>query len=276
MQMSWRPRAARQPPSNQQVLCPDGARLQVQIRGPSEGVALVLLQGQANSHDWWTGMRRRYEERFRTITMDYRGTGTTHSPAGDLTTGLMAEDVISVLNALDVDQAHVYGTSMGGRVAQMLAGRHPSRVLSLALACTSPGGRLAIEPTDDVRRALADSDPITRAATMVELFYTRNWGTDPMQSHLFGDSTMTAADRQRHVRMSAHHDAWDLLPNIQCPTLVLHGKQDRITPSGNAEIIADAIPDARLHIHPTGRHGFFDEFASDLHSALKPFWLRAE
>ena len=262
--------------SNQQVLCPDGARLQVQTGGPSEGLVLVLLQGQANSHDWWTGLRCRYEERFRTITMDYRGTGTTHSPAGDLTTGLLAEDVVSVLNALDVDQAHVYGTSMGGRVAQMLAGRHPTRVLSLALACTSPGGKHAIEPNNDVRPALAASDPSARAAAMVELFYTPDWGTDPMQSHLLGDPTMTAADRRRHLKMSVHHDAWDLLPKIQCPTLVLHGKQDRITPSVNAEVIADAIPDAQLHFHSTGRHGFFDEFAADLDVTLEPFWLRAE
>lgn len=262
--------------NNQQVLCPDGARLQVQTAGPSEGAVLVLLQGQANSHDWWAGLRRRYEKGFRTITMDYRGTGTTRSPAGGLTTGLLAEDVVCVLDALDVDQAHVYGASMGGRVAQMLAGRHPNRVLSLALACTSPGGRHAIGPNNDVRQALADSDPSARSAAMVDLFYTPGWGTDPTQSHLFGDPTMTAADRRRHLSMSAHHDAWDLLSKIQCPTVVLHGKQDRLTPSANAEVIADAIPGARLHIHPTGRHGFFDEFAADLDATLEPFWQRAE
>ena len=86
---------------------------------------------------------------------------------------------------------------------------------------------------------------------------------------------MTAADRQRHLKMSAHRDAWDLLPKIQCPTLVLHGKQDRITPSANAEVIADAIPGAQLHIHYTGRHGFFDEFAADLDATLDQFWLQA-
>lgn len=182
--------------NDHQVLCPDGARLQVQTAGSSEGSVLVLLQGQANSHDWWAGLRRRYEKRFRTITMDYRGTGTTRSPAGGLTTGLLAEDVVCVLDALNVDQAHVYGASMGGRVAQMLAGRHPTRVLSLALACTSPGGRHAIEPNNDVRQALADSDPSARSAAMVDLFYTPGWGTDPTQSHLFGDPTMTAADRR--------------------------------------------------------------------------------
>lgn len=260
---------------NLQVLCPDGAWLQVQASGPSDGSVLVLLQGQASSHDWWTGLRRRYEDRFRTVTMDYRGTGTTSSPAGDLTTGLIAEDVVSVLDALDVDQAHVYGTSMGGRVAQILAGRHPTRVLSLALACTSPGGKHAVERNNDVRQALADPDPSARSAAMVDLFYTPDWGTDPTQSHLLGDPTMTAADRQRHLKMSAHHDAWDLLPKIPCPTLVLHGKQDRITPSANAEVIADAIPGAQLHIHYTGRHGFFDEFAADLDATLDQFWLQA-
>lgn len=262
--------------SNQQVLCADGARLQVQTSGPREASVLVLLQGQANSHDWWAGLRCRYEKRFRTVTMDYRGTGTTQSPEKDLTTGLLAEDVVCVLDALNVDQAHVYGTSMGGRVAQVLAGRHPTRVRSLALACTSPGGKHAIERNNDVRRALADADPSARRAAMVKLFYTPSWGADATQSHLFGDPTMTAADRRRHLNMSADHDAWDLLPKIQCPTVVLHGKHDQITPSANAEVISDAIPTAQLHIHPTGRHGFFDEFAADMDATLEPFWLRAE
>ena len=88
-------------------------------------------------------------------------------------------------------------------------------------------------------------------SALVDLFYTPDWGTDPTQSHLFGDPTMTTADRRRHLNMSAYHDAWDLLPTIQCPTLVLHGKEDRITPCVNAEVIADAIPEAQLHIQVT-------------------------
>ncbi len=250
----------------------DGTRLAVQLRGEASAPTLLLLQGQASSHTWWDGLRERWEDTYRTVTLDYRGTGDTRAPDGPLTTDLLAEDAVAVLDALDLDQAHVYGTSMGGRVAQVLAGQHPSRVRSLVLACTSPGGEHAAERDNDVRRALASSDPDALARTMVELFYTPAWGYDPTRSNLFGDPTMTAADRQRHLRMSAAHDAWDLLANIDCPTLVMHGADDRMTPASNAEALARRIPGARTHIHPRGRHGFFDEFADDLHPTLRSFW----
>jgi pimeloyl-ACP methyl ester carboxylesterase len=255
-----------------QVPRPDGARLQVQVSGSPDAPVLVLLQGQASSHDWWTDLRGRYEDRFRTITLDYRGTGLTVTPAGGLSTELLADDAIAVLDFLGIAIAHVYGTSMGGRVAQMAAARHPSRVKSLVLACTSPGGTHAVERSDAIRRALADPDETSRRATLVGLFYTPAWGDDPARSRLFGDPTMSAEDRQRHLRMSARHDAWDLLPDIVCPTLVLHGSDDQMTPTVNAPAIAGRLPDAQLHVHAGGRHGFFDEFADELEETMSAFW----
>lgn len=257
------------------VLRPDGARLRVQVGGRTASTGrptLLLLQGQGSSHTWWTGIRDRYEGRFRTVTMDYRGTGGSRDLDGELSTELLAEDAVAVLDELEVEQAHVYGTSMGGRVAQVMAALHTTRVLTLALACTSPGGLHAVEPGHDVRKALASPDPAARQRTMVELFYTLDWGDDPARSHLFGDPTMSAADRTRHLRMSARHDAWDLLPHIACPTLVLHGALDRMTPASNAVAIGDRIPGARVQLHPLGRHGFFDEFAADLHAPLIRHW----
>ena len=72
--------------------------------------------------------------------------------------------------------------------------------------------------------------------------------------------------------MSARHDAWDLLPRIDCPTLVLHGADDLMAPAVNARLIAERIPGARPFLHPSGRHGFFDEFADDLQPVLDGFW----
>lgn len=257
------------------VARPDGAVVRAQVGGqhakPDQPV-LLLLQGQASSHTWWTGLRERYERRFTTITFDYRGTGATRDPGGELTTALLAADAVAVLDHLGVARAHVYGTSMGGRVAQHLAADHPDRVLTLALACTSPGGPRAVERSTEVRRALASPDATVRVARLVELFYTPDWGGAPGASHLFGDPGMTAADRARHLRMSAGHNAWDVLSRITAPTLVLHGQQDRMTPASNAALIAGRIPDARLHRHVAGRHGFFDEFADDLDPELDRLW----
>lgn len=130
------------------------ARVAHQVEGPRDAPALLLLQGQANSHDWWQHVRPLLTERFFTITFDYRGTGDTarlQAATGKedetlWSTALFAEDAAAVLAALDVESAFVYGTSMGGRIAQELAIGRPALVRALVLACTTPG-RLARDRT---------------------------------------------------------------------------------------------------------------------------------
>ncbi|WP_306208809.1 alpha/beta fold hydrolase [Actinoplanes sp. RD1] len=238
----------------------------VQESGLADGPVLLLLAGQANSHVWWTGLREAFEDRFRVVTFDYRGTGGSRGPVGDWSTVLFAEDAAAVLRSVTGAPAAVYGTSMGGRVAQHLAARHPHLVDRLVLACTSPGGPHARERTPEVRRRLAD--PATNARTLRELFYTDAWTGD---SHLFGDPTMTPEEGRAHLRASNRHDAWDALPLIQAPTLVLHGTEDLMVPSANAPLIAGRIPGAALHWTEGGRHGFFDEFAAELAPVLDTF-----
>jgi pimeloyl-ACP methyl ester carboxylesterase len=104
---------------------PDGARIAYQLRG--RGAPLVLLAGQANNHHWWDAVRADFHAARSTLTLDYRGTGDSDKPDTPHSTELSAQDVITVLDELGIDRADVYGTSMGGRVAQQLAARHPQR-----------------------------------------------------------------------------------------------------------------------------------------------------
>ncbi len=249
----------------------DGFALAVQVTGVERGRPLLMLGGQANSHGWWTGLTDAFEHRFRVVTVDYRGTGGSRGPVGEWSTRSFADDAAEVLTALGAGPALVYGTSMGGRVAQRLAIDHPSVVARLVLACTSPGGRHALERDTEVRRSLADPDSVRRLEAMRRLFYSDAWPGEARESHLFGDPSMTGAERQAHLRVSARHDAWDGLPTITAPTLVLHGDDDRMVPTANARSIASRIPRALLRLHPGGRHGFFDEFADEVGPLVRGF-----
>nr|WP_263654934.1 alpha/beta hydrolase [Nonomuraea aurantiaca] len=97
----------------------DGVAVSYQVRG--RGEPLVLLAGQANDHHWWDGVRADFEDRHTTVTLDYGGTGDSDKPDIPYTTRGFAADVVTVLDDLGADRAHVYGTSMGGRVAQWAA-----------------------------------------------------------------------------------------------------------------------------------------------------------
>lgn len=250
----------------------DGAVIAVQEGGPHSGPVLLLLAGQANSHDWWTGIRDRFENRFRTVSFDYRGTGTTLAEeSSNWSTTLFAEDAAHVLGALGVDSAHVYGTSMGGRVAQMLAADHPLAVDQLVLACTTPGGALAVERDNTVRRALAQQDSHARVSALLDFMYTPAWVSPGRRSHLLGDPDMSARAQLLHLRTSGNHDAADRLCEIRSQTLILHGSDDLMAPVVNAHRLGDAIRESRVDIIADGRHGFFDEFADTVSAQVMQF-----
>ncbi|MEU5418080.1 alpha/beta fold hydrolase [Streptomyces sp. NPDC001407] len=238
---------------------PDGVRIAYQLQG--DGAPLVLLAGQANSHRWWDGIREDFHATRSTITIDYRGTGASDAPETPSSTQQFAEDVIAVLDELGIDRADVYGTSMGGRVAQSLAVHHPRRVRSLVLGCTSPGGHHSVERGDEVRRSLAGPDPAAVRQALLQLMYTPAWlATHPGPYGTLGDPTMSARARRQHLTASNRHDMWDALPGIEAPTLVLHGGDDLLNPTANAHLLADRIPGASMVIIPQARHAYFEEF----------------
>ncbi len=71
---------------------------------------------------------------------------------------------------------------------------------------------------------------------------------------------MPAYAEKLHETASRGHDAWDFLPNIKSPTLILQGSDDLVCPSENANLLAERIPNAELQIFKKGRHMFFVEF----------------
>ncbi|WP_328536075.1 alpha/beta fold hydrolase [Streptomyces sp. NBC_00344] len=236
----------------------DGVRIAYQVRG--DGPPLVLLAGQANDHHWWDGVRDDFAGSRSTITIDYRGTGESDKPHLPYSTGRFADDVIAVLDELAVDRADVYGTSMGGRVAQCLAVRHSRRVRALVLGCTSAGGRHGIERSVDVRRSLIRPSPVEARQALLELMYTPDWlATHPGPYHTLGDRSMPAHARRGHLGASDGHDVWDALPGIVAPTLVLHGTDDLLNPTANAPLLAARIPGSRLELIQDARHAYFEE-----------------
>ncbi|WP_097871275.1 alpha/beta fold hydrolase [Streptomyces sp. rh34] len=240
---------------------PDGVGIAYQVQGEGAAAPLLLLAGQANNHHWWDSVRDDFHGDRSTITFDYRGTGESDKPDLPYSTELFALDVIAVLDALGVERADVYGTSMGGRVSQQLAARHPDRVRALVLGCTSPGGPHAVERTTDVRRSLVQTRPGAARQALLELMYTPAWlAANPGPYRTLGDPGMPAHAQRRHLAAGNQHDAWQVLPSIGAPTLVVHGTDDLLNPTANAPLLADRIPGARLRLIPGARHAYFEEY----------------
>ena len=244
------------------ALSADGVALYYEVHGRGDPTVL-LLAGQANTHRWWDAVREDFDAEFRTVTFDWRGTGRSDKPDTDTySTRGFAADVVAVLDHAGVGRAHVYGTSMGGRVAQWLAADHPGRVGALVLGCTSPGAPHGVERS---RRRPPVARPARRRGAarraLLELMYTPGWlATRPGPFHTLGDPAMPPHARRRHLVASAEHDAWAVLPEITAPTLVVHGTDDVFNPAANAPLLANRIPGARLHLVSGARHAYFEEF----------------
>ncbi|MFD3580384.1 alpha/beta fold hydrolase [Streptomyces sp. NPDC058644] len=247
---------------------PDGTALHYEVHG--SGHPLVLLGGQSNSHRWWDPVRDDFAAAYRTVVLDWRGTGESGHPETDsYSTPGFARDVVAVLDHAGIDSAHVYGTSMGGRVAQWIAADHPERVDRLVLGCTSPGAPHGIERGPEVRAALSQADASAARRALMELMYTPGWiaererGSQKPVFHTLGDPAMPPHARRRHLRASARHDSWDALTRITAPTLVVHGTDDVFNPTANAPLLADRIPGARMRLISGARHAYFEEFARE-------------
>ncbi|MFV0525102.1 MAG: alpha/beta fold hydrolase [Acidimicrobiales bacterium] len=175
-----------------------------------------------------------------------------------------ADDAAALLGHLGWEGAHVVGISFGGMVAQHLAIRHPGRVERLVLACTSSGG--AGGASFDLR-ALEGLAPEERLRTLLPIMDTRNDpgtnpptlapGFEPFVAGVGGERPNAgepgAAEGARlQLLARAGHDAWDGLPRITAPTLVIGGRFDAQAPPVNVERLAARIPGAELAMFDGG------------------------
>lgn len=240
----------RQPGQLSFATAEDGTELGWRSEGAGE--PLLLIAGQATGMAGWGPTADALAARFRVICYDHRGIGASgRGLAQRYSTRLLAADARSVLQVAGVESAHVYGHSMGGRIAQWLAIDHPGTVRALVLAATS-AGRSGQGADKDAIAALTSGDP----AAMSPYFFDPDWAARNSDAvRTFFASKASAWAKSRHFAASTGHDALGQLPSITAPTLILHGTEDRLSPLANARMLHRAIPHSTLVKVQGARHG---------------------
>jgi proline iminopeptidase len=244
--------------------------------GPRDGAAVLLVRGQGTQLIHWPEefYNAFASSGYRTVRFDNRDTGLsskfdqmTGQQLADMwnraasgkdfqppyTLDDMAADVIDLMDALNIDAAHIVGISMGGVISQLTAARYGQRVLSLTSVMS---GSRKIDPT-----LIADlwAVPKPREDTIEEwVEYVRSFGSPGYEA---GDEYArrqgaAAYDRcyapeganRQILAICAATNVADLIKSITVPTLVVHGADDLLIPPEYGRLTAELIPGATFKL----------------------------
>ena len=179
----------------------------------------------------------------------------------------MADDAIGLLDALNIEKAHLFGVSLGGRIAQIMAIRYPSRAWSLTSMASVTGNPEIPKGKPELFLEVINPPPTERKAYIenrVDLIRKLAGSKYPMDEQRTRKQFERLYDRGyyppgivRHaVAGAVNTDRTQALKSITVPTLVIHGSEDPLFPVEHGKAIADAVPRAEMLIIDGMGHAF--------------------
>ncbi|MFB4358936.1 alpha/beta fold hydrolase [Pantoea sp. BS_4] len=251
----------------------DDTPLWYDLRGSGPAEPLLLIAGNACDHHVWDYVTEDFTPERPVIVYDHRGTGKSgDNLSHGWSTRDFAKDAHAILADAGITRAHVYGHSMGGRVAQWLAADHPESLLALILGASSVGDRKGIPRSSETTAAMKQNDVVRLQA----MCYPDDWLIKYPEKAASGAPNPHSSETFLcHLQASSQHDAWDIATCITAPTLVIHGSDDGMTPPGNSGILAARIPSAELLIIDKGRHVYWAGHP-EAHRAVSDFMKKTE
>ncbi len=228
-----------------------------------QGQPLLLLHGFSGAGTTWCSIGQQLADSYELLALDLLGHGNSQAPQNSdaYTIQHAASDVISLLDALQLEGVHLLGYSMGGRLAL----EYPQRFVSLTLESASPG-----IADDEERKARRQRD--NRLADDIETRgipdFVETWESLPLwdsqkrlPAHLLTaqrlgrlrNSKTGLAGSLRGMGTGAQPSLWESLPQLRLPTLLVVGALDSKFRHINAAMAA-SIPDARLAVIDDAGH----------------------
>jgi pimeloyl-ACP methyl ester carboxylesterase len=241
-------------------------------QSPPKGTVLLLMGQAGDALFWPPGFLRMFVDAgYRVIRYDHRGTGMSDwiegwSRKNPYSIADMAGDAVAVLDAVNVEKAHLVGLSMGGMIAQEVAIHHPERVASLTLIITSsyigdpdlPGMSsrfffsFAIKGLTFIKyRTLGGERNLIKERIAKTIETT---GYDGLDIKEIAELVLYDLRKRRGINIKAilqHQTAvtisgsrYDKLARLDVPALVIHGTEDQLIPVEHGKKLAEIIPGA--------------------------------
>jgi pimeloyl-ACP methyl ester carboxylesterase len=257
-----------------QTITVGGVQFAYRQLGPSTGVPVVFLTHLAAVLDNWDPrVVDGIAANRRVITFDNRGVGAS-SGSTPTTIEAMAKDAVAFIRALGFDQVDLFGFSMGGMIAQVIAQEEPQLVRKMILAGTGPAGGEGIDRVTrisylDIARGL-----LTRQDPKQYLFFTRTPHGRAAGKEFLARLQERTNDRDKAIsvgsfraQLKAIH-RWGQqqpadLASIHQPVLVMNGESDKMVPTKNTVDLDRRLPNSQLVVYPDAGHGGVFQFHED-------------
>ena len=239
------------------------------------GDVLVLSNGVLMSTASWAFQKAALSRHCRLLLYDCRGMWQSEHPPGPYSMEQHADDLAALLDALDVEAAHIGGVSYGAEISLVFALRHPGRTQSLIVAS-------AVSQIDPQLRAMIDAWSAAVRAKDPELLFRVTVPVNFSEPWIAANGAALELARQRYrdLDMDAFHnllesfsklDVTEKLHEITAPALVIVGEEDILKPRKYAEIIAREVPKSEFVIIPHAGHAVLWEQAELFNTLILGF-----
>ena len=223
------------------------------------GEPLIFVSGLGGTGSYWRPQVAAFSSRFRVITYDHRGTGSSDRLQRTFSIDQMTRELVELMDALKIGRAHIVGWSTGGAIGQTLAIEQPQRIVRLVLVSTWTHCDAWFRRLFEARREILLKGG---AELYAEFFPLWVYPPDYVNAHdaAIGEDVRRAVNAAPAEVMMGRIDAliaFDRragLARIKAPTLVVASDNDYVIPSYHAEALARAIPGAKLAILRGGGH----------------------
>ncbi len=271
----------------------DGTEIAYQVAG--QGRPILLCNGLGGGWEAWSQQIAAFRDRYRLLCWDYRGLYGSEAPKDPNALSVQdhARDALGILRQEGVDRAAVVGWSMGVQVALELFRASPEKVASIAMLNGVAGrpwdyvfnlslaGRLLPPLLRGLRSMPRTIEAVVRQATRLPepgAWAKRIGLAAPSLDERVAAEVVErfrALDMDTFIRLlecMGRHDAWDLLPLLDVPVLIIAGSRDVFTPRSAAERMARRIRGAEIMLIPGATHYAALEYAEMVNLRLEKFW----
>ena len=250
----------------------NGIDLFYEWHGPEAGDVVILNNGIFMRAGSWGFQIPDLKKRYRVLAWDMRGQGQSEHPDAEYSMALHADDLAALMDALDIPDAHMVGTSYGGSLSLIMGLRHPARTRSVLALCS-------IAKSDALSAAMFERWRLAALLGDGELFFRLVHADVYSERFLAERADLLPAAIQRYatldlkaaVRLLECFQRYDIsaeLPGLKTPVCVVAAERDILKTRAHVEEIHRAVPGSEFHLIPNAGHVAVLERAAEVNTLI--------